>query len=115
MLRLKESFTRKNTPNILNEMKNKLLYKLRSGKNPKIIYYSVNVFRLIIPKCFFRIRLQRKLDSLSRRNDKEYIEQRVNYYNKLFGEVKLPASALQLSEHKMSKQKVYFFDTYQYT
>ena len=96
-------------------MKNKLLYKFRSGKNPKFIYYSVNVFRLITPKCFFRIRLQRRLASLSRRKDKEYIEQRVNYYNKLSSEVKLPASAIQLSEHKMSKQKVYFFDTYQYT
>ena len=29
--------------------------------------------------------------------------------------VQLPSSAPHLSEHKMSKQKVYFFDTYQYT
>ena len=34
-------------------MKNKLLYKLRSGKNPKFIYYSVNALRLVIPKGIF--------------------------------------------------------------
>ena len=96
-------------------MKNKLLYKLRSGKNPKFIYYSVNALRLVIPKGIFRLRLQGKLSSLSRRKDKDYIERRVDYYNKLSGTVQLPSSAPHLSEHKMSKQKVYFFDTYQYT
>lgn len=96
-------------------MKNKLLYKLRSGKNPKFIYYSVNMFRLLVPKFFFQIRLQSKLASVSRRKDSEYIRQRVNYYNKLSDEVKLPTSAGCLSEHKIGRQKVYFFDTYQYT
>ena len=96
-------------------MKNKLLYKLRSGKNPKFIYYSVNALRLIIPRGIFRLRLQGRLSSLSRRKDKDYIERRVDYYNKLSGTVPLPSSAPRLSEHKMSKQKVYFFDTYQYT
>lgn len=86
-------------------MKNKLLYKLRSGKNPKFIYYSVNALRLIIPKGIFRLRLQGKLSSLSRRKDKEYIEHRVDYYNKLSGTVQLPSSAPHLSEHKMSKTK----------
>ena len=88
---------------------------MRSGKNPKFIYYSVNALRLVIPKGIFRLRLQGKLSSLSRRKDKDYIERRVDYYNKLSGTVQLPSSAPHLSEHKMSKQKVYFFDTYQYT
>lgn len=96
-------------------MKNNLFYKLRSGKNPKFIYYLVNVLRLLVPKHFFRIRLQRNLISLSCQKDREYIERRVDYYNKLSGGVSLPASASHLSEHKMGRQKVYFFDTYQYT
>lgn len=96
-------------------MKNKLLYKLCSGKNPKFIYYSVNVCRLLVPKFIFRIRLKQKLSSLSRRKDKEYIEKRVDYYNKLSVSVQLPPTAPYLSEHKMGNQKVYFFDTYQYT
>lgn len=94
---------------------NKFLYKLRSGKNPKFIYYLINVWRLILPKFFFQIQLQRKLASLSYRADREYIEERVNYYNKLSQPLSLPLSAQHLSEHRMKGQKVYFFDTYQYT
>lgn len=96
-------------------MKNKLLYKLCSGKNPKFIYYSINIFRQLLPKCFFQMRLQRELASVSRRKDVEYIKQRVDYYNKLPFGIKLPSSASCLAEHKMGNQKVYFFDTYQYT
>lgn len=96
-------------------MKSKLLYKLRSGKNSKFAYNLVNVFRLIIPRWIYQRRLRRKLASLSSQKDREYIEWRVNYYNRLSGKTQLPASASHLSEHKMGRQKVYFFDTYQYT
>lgn len=98
-----------------SEMKNNFLYKFRSGKNPKFIYYSINIFRQLIPKCFFRMRLQHTLKVASCRKDFEYIKQRVDYYNKLSFGVKLPASAPRLSEHKMGKKNVYYFDTYQYT
>lgn len=96
-------------------MKNKFLYKLRSGKNSKLIYYTVNVWRVLMPKFLYRIRLRSKLASLAQREDKEYIEKRVDYYNKLSGFVQLSASSPCLAEHKMGGQKVYFFDTYQYT
>lgn len=96
-------------------MKNKLLYKLCSGKNPKFIYYGVNLFRMLIPKFLFRIRLEAKLVSTVGREDWKYIQQRVDYYNKLSSNVALPDFAPRLSEHKADKQKVYFYDTYQYT
>lgn len=96
-------------------MKNKLLYKLCSGKNPKFIYYGVNLFRMLIPKFLFRIRLKGKLVSGMGREDWKYIQQRVDYYNKLSSNVALPDFAPRLSEHKADKQKVYFYDTYQYT
>ena len=96
-------------------MKNKLLYKLRSGKNPKFIYYGVNLLRLVIPKFLYQIRLKRTLTHAAKRKDYDYIIHRVNYYNKLSKEVRLLSSAPTLSEHKMKKQKVYFFDTYEYT
>lgn len=96
-------------------MKNKLLYKLCSGKNPKFIYYGVNLFRMLIPKFLFRIRLKGKLVSGMGREDWKYIKQRVDYYNKLSSNVALPDFAPRLSEHKADKQKVYFYDTYQYT
>lgn len=88
---------------------------MRSGKNPKFVYYSVNMLRMLMPKWYFRMKLRRTLSVVSQRKDRAYIEQRVNYYNKLSHEVQLPASASHLSEHKMGRQKVYFFDTYQYT
>lgn len=96
-------------------MKNKLLYKLCSGKNFKFVYYGINVFRWLMPSFIFRIRLKNKLASLAGRQDWEYIQQRVNYYNKLSPNIVLPALAPRLSEHKAAKQKVYFYDTYQYT
>lgn len=97
-------------------MRNRLLYRLCSGKNPKFIYYSVNVFRLALPKFIFRRRLRRRLKSRYYQINKDYIDIRVNYYNKLSQEVQLPTTAVKLKNHKMgSKHKVYFFDTYQFT
>ncbi|NCC11276.1 MAG: lipopolysaccharide biosynthesis protein [Bacteroidia bacterium] len=96
-------------------MKNLILYQLRSGKNPKFIYYAKGFLNLMIPKFFFKMRLQAALQSLSVRDDKEYIKARVDYYNKLSKVVTLPNEAKLLAEHKLGKQKVYFFDTYEYT
>lgn len=97
-------------------MKNQLLYKLRSGKNPKFIYYGMNFLRLTIPKFLFRYRLEKTLKNIERRTDSDYIKKRVDYYNKLTAPVELPLEAPILSDHKIpKKQKVYFFDTYQYT
>ncbi|HBJ07405.1 MAG TPA: lipopolysaccharide biosynthesis protein, partial [Coprobacter fastidiosus] len=61
----------------------KFSYLLRNGKNPKFVYYGVNYLRLIIPKFFFRIRLKKELEKLNKSTDKDYIMQRVNYYNQL--------------------------------
>lgn len=97
-------------------MKGSIFYKLRSGKNQKWLYYTVNFLRLMVPKPLIRMGLKRKLAQLSTRSDRAYIEKRVNYYNKLSWLTELPAQATPLSEHKMgNKQKVYFFDTNQYT
>ncbi len=96
-------------------MKIRFLYKLCSGKNLKFVYYGVNMLRMLVPKRLFQNKLSRKLVSASLRDDWDYIEQRVNYYNKLSEQIALPSTAPRLVEHKMGRQKVYFFDTYQYT
>jgi len=70
---------------------------------------------MLVPKRLFQNKLSRKLVSASLRDDWDYIEQRVNYYNKLSEQIALPSTAPRLVEHKMGRQKVYFFDTYQYT
>lgn len=98
-------------------MKNKLTYIFTSGKNPKFIYYGINLLRQLIPSVFFEIRRKREIAKLiASRTDMDYIESRVNYYNKLNDPVQLPADAPILADHKMpKKRKVYFFDTYEYT
>jgi len=96
-------------------MKNNLLYKLCSGKNSKFIYFAKNYLNLLIPNFFFRIKLRSTLKHVALRSDWSYIESRVNYYNKLSSQVALPNDANHLSEHRIKKQKVYFFDSYEFT
>lgn len=97
-------------------MKNNILYKLRSGKPPKFIYYGTNLFEWLLPAWFYRLRLKKELACLAGRSDKSYVEKRVDYYNKLASVVELPASLAGFDARKMpKKQKVYFFDTYRYT
>ena len=98
-------------------MKNKITYIFSSGKNPKFVYYGINLLRQLIPSAFFRMRRKRKIAKLiASRSDMDYIESRVNYYNKLNAPVQLPADAPILADHKMpKKKKVYFFDSFEYT
>lgn len=92
----------------------KLSYKLRSGKNSKFAYYLTNYIRLVTPKIFFRTRLKNTLESCNARDDREYITERVNYYNKLTVNTPLPKSTPKIGDYRPKGQKVYFFDTYQY-
>jgi len=97
-------------------MRRQWLYALRSGKNSKFLYYLTNYLRLCVPTCFFRWRLPGVLRRVDRRADKDYIRQRVDYYNRLSEHVSLPPAATRLSAHKIpARQKVYFFDTYRFT
>ncbi|ABK89043.1 lipopolysaccharide A protein [Francisella tularensis subsp. novicida] len=48
----------------------------------KLKYYIKNISRAIIPKKFFELSLEHKLKNITK-FDKEYIEYRVNYYNRL--------------------------------
>jgi hypothetical protein len=98
-----------------------LLYALRSGKNSKVSYYALNYFRQILPRCFYRWNLKAALAQV-KEEEKDYILDRVNYYGRL------PASGngylnehpeqksefISLKDQKMCRQKVYFFDTYEY-
>ena len=97
-------------------MENKLGYLLHSGKNPKFVYYAYNYMRRIIPKSLFRFLLKYTLKGAEKREDYAYILQRVDYYNRLTGNESKNLDGLTLlSEHKLGRQKVYYFDTVQYT
>lgn len=91
-----------------------LSYTFNSGKNPKYIYYIRSYARWIAPKWWYRRRLCRLLERAQHRADWDYIMQRVEYYNKL-ERTPIPIDAPTLGEHRIEENKVYFFDTYEYT
>ncbi len=90
-------------------------HKLPSGKNNNTFYYIRAYLRLMEPRCLFRRRLKGVLASFDRRTDKDYILDRVNYYNKLDAPRQLPPDAVPLREfRKPESQSVYFHDSYEF-
>jgi hypothetical protein len=87
----------------------------RKYKNNRPIYYTRAILRELLPDFFCRIQLKSKLKSQTR-FDIPYIQERVNYYNKLDNcnhQLKLLP---KLSEFKFPKnRRVYYFDNYEYT
>lgn len=80
-------------------------------KNSKFLYYLENYFSLIIPTIFYRARLEKELKE-EKGVDMDQVRIRVDYYNKLSGDVKPLGCGKSISEHKLGKKsKVYFFDT----
>ena len=84
-------------------------------KNVKFIYYLINYLYLLIPDSLYSLKRNRILKSI-KKYDKSYIQERVNYYNKLNSFTLLHADAPQLKQIKLQKKhKVYFLDTLKYT
>jgi len=85
-------------------------------KNNKAWYYAKNYIRQRIPGVIYRRKLSKMLGSLDN-YDKEYIQNRVNYYNRLEDVQHIPdAEAVSLSNFKLKDHfKVYFFDAFEYT
>lgn len=71
-------------------MKDSLRYKLLSGKPPKIIFFIKGYLKMCIPTWYNNRRLKKKLKEWDKRSDKDYILDRVAYYNKVDGVHKLP-------------------------
>jgi hypothetical protein len=84
-------------------------------KNNKILYYSKNFVRQIIPNIFYESKLEKKISRL-KDHDFEYLKKRINYYNKLNNSVALSGRVKNLFNFKLKrKDKTYFFDCYEYT
>lgn len=93
------------------------LNRLLHGKPIKLWYFVRNFVRYATPKRLLQRRLERVLASLDRRADKDYILDRVDYYNKLQPQAAVPAELWPLRNHRYGKgvKSVYFFDTYEFT
>src|ERR1035437_9192055 len=96
-------------------LKSKLKQLTFKHQNNKIWYYFRNNVRRLFPSFIFRNRLGKKLRSLEE-FDLDYIQKRVDYYNRLEAGTTLPANTPELSKLKLGKElKVYYFDSYEYT
>jgi len=87
----------------------------RKYKSNRPIYYVRAILRELFPDYFCRIQLQSKLKKQID-FDVDYIQQRVNYYNKLEN-CKPPFNfQVQLSEFKIPPRiRAYYFDSYEYS
>ena len=104
-------------------MADSLKYKLSSGKPPKALFFLKGFLKMCVPGSYYRFQRKKMLKHLEKRADKEYILERVAYYNKVEQTQTLPA--LVRHEHKGSYyifldqirkfgpstfHKAYFFD-----
>ncbi|CAA6820025.1 MAG: LpsA protein [uncultured Sulfurovum sp.] len=84
--------------------------KIDLSKNAKLPYYIKNILIFLTPSSFY----QKKLNLfLKHKRDLEYVEKRVNYYNKVNTAFSL-SQATSIKEFKKEKKKTYFFDLYKY-
>lgn len=93
----------------------KLYYLRHNGKNSNLLYFLKAYLREYTPKCFTRMMLDSELKKLDKREDREYILKRVDYYNKLtkesvFDRQKWNEEAVEIQHQPMTRQKVYYFD-----
>ncbi|MBO7428809.1 MAG: lipopolysaccharide biosynthesis protein [Paludibacteraceae bacterium] len=98
-------------------MNRKLYYIFHSGKNFKLGYYLKAYCRLLVPRFICRNELSELLSELEERPDRDYIQERVDYYCKLSTPVELPASCgtLRQAWKKVCGGTVYDHDTYEFT
>ena len=83
----------------------------RKGKNSKLLYYLKNAMRVVEPRFMLFPDIDRLHDIVDKRPDKDYIYDRVNYYNKLVGETALTGDVCSVgSFHLKGNRSAYFFD-----
>lgn len=95
----------------------KIAYKLSNiirvdlSKNTKLFYYLTNIFYVIIPKPFFKYKLEMILDKCDR-FDYNYILGRVDYYNKIVDKSNIESRYISIKNFKKTSKTTYFFDLY---
>lgn len=88
----------------------------RKHKNSKLIYNIENLAAYCIPDVFFRLSLDNHLSKLSN-YDLSYINERVNYYNKLKNPYQINEDFIAIKDFVLGKgykPHSCFFDTYDY-
>ncbi len=94
-----------------------MLKSFRSNKNSKLVYYLSSVLNIYLyPNWLKRISLDKLSNSINKRSDKNYIQQRVEYYCKLRRTTTISPDAPSIANLKFSDEygSVYFFDSKRY-
>lgn len=91
-------------------------FKRLSGKhkNSKILYYIKGYGELLFPSFLYK-HITISYKEINSRSDLDYINQRVNYYNKMKTLVLLPAEIETLASIYKRKRNTYFFDLRTYS
>lgn len=92
---------------------------MRSGKNSKIAYYARSYFHLLVPRLILKIRRKRLFRESEKRDDLQYIRDRVDYYCKdLTGfdrsSQKWQQESVLLCNERIRHPKVYYLDSLKY-
>ena len=109
-------------------MSDSLLYKISSGKPPKFLFFIKGFLKQCVPGWYYRHKRNKIIHNLQQRKDKDYILERVAYYNKTTKKQQLPQEAINnhngsyyIFVDKMKNfgpstfHKAYFFDLYDVT
>lgn len=92
------------------------LNRIRYNKPSKLLYYFKSFLGYSLPKKIYQKKLIKTLASFENREDKSYINKRVDYYNKLdLTGTPLVFKCIGAHKYKRQLKSVYFFDTYEYT
>lgn len=75
-------------------MADSLIYKLRSGKPSKLLFFIKGYLKMLVPRSFYIRRKEKLLSSASQRGDYLYILERVDYYIKMSHRRKLPSDPI---------------------
>ena len=94
---------------IKNFIQNNL--RIDKNKNTKLTYYLSNFIKQILPKIYYK----QKLEQLLNYDIDDKILKRVNYYNKIQNNFTLPKDAITIESFiKNEKKKTYYFDLLEY-
>lgn len=87
----------------------------KTGKNNRFVYMMTNFCRQAIPRSLYARRLRNALDQIEKRDDREYILRRVEYYNRLDAVTPLPDEAPCTRNLRFQDSpSAYYFDTMEY-
>lgn len=84
-------------------MADSLKYKLSNGKPIKALFFIKGYLKACVPHFYYSLQRSSLLRQFNRREDRDYILERVNYYNKLIETVTLPP------ENHQERLKTCFF------